>query len=96
MMRMLFAHRQGQMVRNTHMSNMVDRLFYTKLGQIFISILFGVSLSLMFHRVCKGDQCITLDPPPTKHIEGKIFRVKDACYEYDPEVTPCKAADRAS
>ena len=83
----LIAH--GRVLRSVRLSNMVNRLFYTKLGQVFISILFGISLSFLFHRACKGEQCTILEPPPNADVDGKIFRVGGKCYSYEPSIVPC-------
>jgi ABC-type uncharacterized transport system permease subunit len=69
--------------------NMVARLFYTKLGQIFISALFGLAIAFMFQRVCKDRKCIVIHAPPMKNIEKKIFLVDDTCYQYTPFVVDC-------
>ena len=36
---------------------MIDRLFYSSMGQLIISALFGLSLALLFNRVCK-ENCV--------------------------------------
>lgn len=83
------ARKVGRAMRTDHMSKMVNRLFYTKLGQVFISILFGVSLALMFHQACKGRKCMIYVSPPSKDINGKIYEVGGKCYQYVPDIVPC-------
>lgn len=83
------ARKVGRKMRTDHMPKMVNRLFYTRLGQIFISILFGVSLALMFHRACKDRKCIVIVSPPSKDVNDKIYEVGGKCYQYTPDVVPC-------
>ena len=59
----------------------VERLFYTYTGQLFISGLFGLSLALLFKRVCK-DNCTIYIAPKKEDIEGKLFKLEDTCYKY--------------
>lgn len=86
MFRALFMRKTGA---TNNMSKLVNRLFYTRLGQIFISLLFGVALALMFHRVCKDQKCIIYISPPTKDFKDKTFKVDEKCYQYTPEIVPC-------
>lgn len=69
--------------------DMVARLFYTKMGQIFISALFGLAIAFMFQRVCKDRKCIVIHAPPMKNIEKEIFLVNEECYQYTPFVVDC-------
>lgn len=71
------------------LSDMVGRLLYTKFGQIIQSILFGVALALMFHKVCKDRKCIVIQAPPMKEIEQTIYDMNGTCYRYTPKVVAC-------
>lgn len=90
MLKALFVKRMKTITRSNHMSNAVNRLFYTKFGQVIISILFGMSLALMFHQVCKGKHCIIHVAPPSRDVTKKVFGVQDKCYEYVPDIVPCQ------
>lgn len=83
-------------MRHVRFNHMVNRLFYTKLGQIIISMLFGLSLSLMFHRVCKGDQCFRYVAPPEADVTNKTFRNGSSCFQYSYEIVPCKEESKAA
>jgi len=61
--------------------NMIDRLFYSSVGQLIISSLFGLSLALLFNRVCK-ENCILYFAPKYDDIDNKIFKLEDTCYKY--------------
>lgn len=70
----------------------VHRMFYTKMGSTFISVIFGFALAIMFQRVCKDRECRIIHPPPMKEIEGTVYRTKpggDECYTYTTSVVPC-------
>ncbi len=66
----------------------IDRLFYTSMGQTFISALFGISIALLFKRVCK-ENCVLYYAPKQTDVEGKVFKVEDSCYKYTPKIVKC-------
>lgn len=69
--------------------DMMARLFYTKMGQVFISAIFGIAIAFMFQRVCKDRKCIVIHAPPMKNIEKATFLVDQTCYQYTPFVVDC-------
>lgn len=74
------------------MQRLVDRLFYTKIGAIVVSGIFGMALALMFQRVCKDRKCIVIQSPPTKEVTDYVYQVGkdvDSCYMYAPRVVKC-------
>lgn len=73
----------------------IDRLLYTYTGQLFISILFGLTLSLLFKRVCK-DNCTIYIAPRKEEIEGKLFKLEDTCYKYTTTQVKCNEKDANS
>jgi hypothetical protein len=68
--------------------SIIDRLFYNKYGQIFVCALFGISLALLFTRVCK-ENCTLYFAPNYGDIDGKIFKLDDVCYKYKSINVPC-------
>jgi hypothetical protein len=66
----------------------LDRLFYNKYGQMFISALFGLSLALLFSRVCK-ENCILYFAPKYDEVVNKVFKLNDSCYKYKMVSVPC-------
>ena len=68
--------------------NLIDRLFYTNIGQIMISALFGISLALVFNRVCK-ENCTIYFAPKQDEIHNKVFKLDDTCYKYSTVNVPC-------
>jgi hypothetical protein len=67
----------------------IHRLFYDKTGQLIVSALFGLSLALIFRRVCK-DNCIIYYAPNVKEIENKTFKLEDTCYKYNTYAVKCE------
>lgn len=67
----------------------LDRLFYRESGQILVSIIFGVALAFMFRKVCKGEHCIVIQPPPLEDIDKYVYKVNNECYRYVPRISEC-------
>lgn len=70
-------------------NHVVDRLFYTESGSMFISILFGFALAAMFQKACKDRKCIVIKAPPMKEISDMYYKNGDDCFKYTPKVVPC-------
>lgn len=66
----------------------IDRLFYTEVGQIIVSAIFGLSLALLFNRVCK-DNCTLYFAPKYNEINDNIFKIEDTCYKYKTITALC-------
>ena len=66
----------------------VDRLFYTPNGQIFVSIILGLGLAMLFRKVCKDRKCIVITAPPPEHMKY-IYEFEGECYKYTPKATKC-------
>ena len=71
----------------------IDRLLYTYTGQLFLSGLFGLSLALLFKRVCK-DNCTIYIAPKKEKVEGKIFKIEETCYKYTTKQVKCNDKDK--
>lgn len=76
-----------------NLKGIVERLFYTYTGQLFISGLFGLSLALLFKRVCK-DNCTIYIAPKKEDIDGKLFKLEDTCYKYKSTQVKCNDKDK--
>ncbi len=75
------------------LKEILNRLLYTSLGQMFISALFGLSIALLFKRVCK-DNCVIYIAPRKEEIEGKLFKLEDTCYKYKSVQVKCNEKDK--
>lgn len=67
------------------------RILYTPIGRILMSILLGLGLASLFHRVCKEKNCIHFHGPVIKDIDHKTFQFDNKCYQY--EAAPVKCDD---
>lgn len=71
--------------------SVIDKLFYTKLGQVITSALFGFAFALLFQRVCKED-CTKYFAPYIEEVSNKVFKLEDTCYKYSPYLVRCETA----
>ena len=65
------------------------RLLNTQLGQVFISILLGLGLAMIFRKVCKDKNCVQFKGPILSDMEGKIYKHGEKCYRYTTEPGKC-------
>lgn len=61
----------------------------TDFGSFIISMILGLGLAAMFQEICKGDDCIILEPPNHKYVSENIFQFKEGCYKFDAEIVEC-------
>lgn len=81
---------RGKTNGESPLQRLVDRLFYTPIGAMIVSGLFGMALAFMFQRVCKDKRCVIVQSPPLKDINEFVYRVKDGeCYKYTSRVVKC-------
>lgn len=59
-----------------------ERLLYTEVGKMFISILLGLGLATLFRKVCKDKECIEFHGPVINEINGKVFQYGNECYKF--------------
>ena len=67
----------------------VRRLIYSKFGKVVISILLGLGLATLFRKVCKKRSCLVFKGAPLRKIKNQIFKYKNKCYKFTPEITKC-------
>lgn len=70
------------------LKEIISRLFYTETGQAFVSALIGLSLALIFKRVCK-ENCVLYIAPNKDDIDGKVFKFEEGCYKYSKVNVKC-------
>lgn len=73
------------------MQIVVERLFYTTVGQHAVCILFGFALATLFQKVCKDGKCIQLESPPLEEIRKHVYKLEGVCYKYEPVIVSCDA-----
>ena len=70
------------------------RLFYTELGQIFISIILGLGLATLFRKVCTDKNCRQFNGPVISDITDKTFKHGDKCYKYTTQSDKCDSTKK--
>jgi hypothetical protein len=53
--------------------NVINKLFYTNIGKIILSIILGLGLASLFRNICKGKNCYDFIGPKHNEITEKIF-----------------------
>ena len=64
-------------------------ILYSNVGKIVISVLIGIGIACLFHKVCKDKDCITFSGPVIKEVDGKIFQHDNKCYTYKLNSVKC-------
>ena len=54
-----------------------------------MSILWGLGLSALFKKVCKGRNCIVYSAHNPREIEKNIYKHNEKCYNYKTQITEC-------
>uniref|UniRef100_A0A6C0HZC3 Uncharacterized protein n=1 Tax=viral metagenome TaxID=1070528 RepID=A0A6C0HZC3_9ZZZZ len=67
------------------------RLLNTQVGVIFISIMLGLGLAVLFRTTCNGKDCINFKGPSFSDIDGKTYQFGDSCYKYHAVSATCDA-----
>ena len=65
------------------------RLLNTKVGIIFISIMLGLGLAVLFRSACNGKDCLDFKGPSFNVINGKTYQFGDSCYKYHAMSSNC-------
>ena len=55
---------------------MLSNITSTEEGKIVLSIIWGLGLSALFRRACKGRNCIIIKGPNHKEMNGKMHPIK--------------------
>ena len=69
---------------------MFSNLSSSREGGILISIIWGLGLSALFRKVCKGRSCIIMRGPKPAEMHNKIYKFDNKCYKYTAANTQCK------
>lgn len=68
----------------------VERLFNSYLGKIFLSIILGLGISGLFHKVCDdGEDCLIIKGPNEKKIKNTVYKYNNKCYQYEKKILEC-------
>ena len=71
------------------MATIVSNFTSTDQGKIILSIIWGMGLSALFRRACKGRSCIIMKGPKPVEMNNKIYKFDDKCYKYSSMNTRC-------
>ena len=71
------------------MFNIFANILKSRDVKIIFSIIWGLGLSSLFRRVCKGRNCIIYKAPAPTKIQGKTFNFNNKCYNYVPRLVKC-------
>ncbi len=69
-------------------------ILYSNVGRIIISIILGLGVACLFHRVCKDKDCIRFSGPVISNIEDKIFQHDGKCYTYKAKSVKCDSTKK--
>ena len=67
----------------------LNRLIYSDVGKIVISIILGLGLATLFRKVCKERDCLVFHAPKLDKIKNQVFKFKDKCYKFEEEIEKC-------
>ena len=68
---------------------MIRELLKKKESKILISIIWGLGLSCLFRKVCKGRKCIVYSAPDPNEIKKDVYLFDNKCYKYTTTNTQC-------
>ncbi len=69
---------------------MLQKFTSTSEGKIILSIIWGLGLSALFRKACKGRSCIIIKGPKPEEMNNKIYLFDEKCYKYSAVNTTCK------
>jgi hypothetical protein len=69
---------------------MIENILDNRSGQIIISIILGLGLSVIFSSACIGRNCYIIKGPDPNSIKEKVYQFDKQCYQFNPYVSGCK------
>lgn len=73
---------------------MIEEILKTRVGVIIISVIWGLGLSTLFRKACKGRTCqvIKCVGPNPDEIKNTYYNYgTQNCYKYTPIISKCVA-----
>lgn len=68
---------------------MSNKFFESHKSKIIISIVWGVGLSCLFRKVCKGRKCVVYSAPDPNEITKNVYLFDNKCYKYSTKNAMC-------
>lgn len=65
------------------------KLFESKISKVFLGILWGVGLAVIFRTACNKKKCIIYKAPNPVEIKNNIFNHDSKCFKYNPISVKC-------
>tara|TARA_Y100000389_G_C16991004_1_gene284911 strand:- start:130 stop:411 length:282 start_codon:yes stop_codon:yes gene_type:complete len=72
---------------------MIGKFLSSPTGKVFMSILWGLGLTALFRRACKGRSCIVYKGPHPSTINGRVFKHDGKCYKYNTKRANCDTVE---
>lgn len=67
----------------------MDNILENRVVVIFISLLWGLGLAIIFRKVCTNGQCVVVKVPPQFSEIGQIIRENNKCFKLIKYDSPC-------
>lgn len=58
-------------------------------GCIIVSLLLGLGLATMFHKVCAGRDCVVVKGPNVDYVTSHTWRHDEGCFKYHVDGVDC-------
>lgn len=73
---------------------MIKEFLTSRVGIIFVSIIWGLGLSTLFKKSCEGTNCKVIEyhGPPVDQSKHHWSYGKGDCYQWHPYVVDCQSA----
>ena len=73
----------------------LEKFVRSRTGRWVMSILLGLGVASLFHRVCKGKHCYVERAPPADELEdGQVYKFDGKCYEMKRQAVSCDASKK--
>jgi hypothetical protein len=67
----------------------IKKVFDSRCGVVFISIILGVGIAALFRTVCKDGKCIVVTGPPMDETKNFYYKIDQNCFKYTPVASEC-------
>lgn len=57
--------------------------------KIFLGILWGVAVGLLFRSACYGRKCVIINAPKERDVTGKVYEENGKCYRLVSTTSQC-------
>ena len=75
---------------------MLKDLMKSDMGCVLVSVLLGLGLATMFHKVCAGRDCVIVKGPNVEYVTKHMWRNGEECFHYRARGVDCPDAGSAA